>query len=284
MIIIADSGSTKTDWCIVKNKDTILTTSTKGLNPYFMTSNKMLEELNSNNTLKQIAESETQINALYFYGAGLSAENKVSEVGTTLRDFFKQALKISVSSDMLGAARAVLKNKAGVACILGTGSNSCVYDGEKITQNIPALGYVLGDEGSGADLGKRLLQAYFYNELTPETKDNFKKYVSISDDEIIERVYNKPLPNRYLASLSPFIQQNLHDDRVKLIVNDSFDMFIKKHILPYHHPNKTIGFCGSIAYYFKHELSDALNKYNFLLGDVTNKPVTQLVNFHLQTG
>ena len=155
-----------------------------------------------------------------------------------------------------------------------------MYNGEKITQNIPALGYVLGDEGSGTDLGKRFLQAYFYNELPQVVKENFKRYIKLSDDEIIEHIYKKTLPNRFLASVSPFIKQNIMVRQVKEIVDAAFSAFIQKHILPYHSEEKNIGFCGSVAYFFKDELNENLKKYDLRMGTVTNQPVNQLVEYH----
>ena len=278
MIIVADSGSTKTDWRII-TKDKIIPASTKGLNPYFMSPEEMIDELFQNEILHQVSPLEIQ--AVYFYGAGLSAQDKIEELSQTLSAFFKQAKKINVASDMLGAARAVLGNTSGVACILGTGSNSCVYNGKEIKENIPALGYVLGDEGSGADLGKYFLQAYFYGELPAEIMHDFKTFIQLTDDEIIESVYRKPLPNRFLASIAPFIAGYKHTEPVKKILNQRFLVFVEKHILPYHHPNTQIGFCGSIAYYFRNEIQTVLQQNNLSLGQVTKTPVEELVKFHV---
>ncbi len=276
MILVADSGSTKTSWRLVahRNQPEI---RTKGLNPYFLSPQEMISELQQNKHLCSIAG---QVETVYFYGAGLSDAAKIIEVKETLQRFFSQAKHISVASDMLGAARAVLQTQDGIACILGTGSNSCVFNGEQITQNIPALGYVLGDEGSGTNLGKRFLQAYFYNELPVEIRLAFQQYIKLTDSEIFKAIYQQPLPNRFLASIAPFIHSHKQHFIVKNMVNKAFSAFVEKHILPYHLPQPRIGFCGSIAYYFQDELQEVLQRYHLQAQVIIQNPVEKLVEYH----
>ncbi len=276
MIMVADSGSTKTSWRLADSRYP-QDIRTKGLNPYFLMPQEMINELRQNEQLLAVAQ---QVEAVYFYGAGLSDAGKITEVKETLQRFFSQAKHILVASDMLGAARAVLQTQPGIACILGTGSNSCVFNGEQITENIPALGYVLGDEGSGADLGKRFLQAYFYEEIPPEIRLAFQQYIKLTDSEIFKAVYQKPLPNRFLASIAPFIHSHKQHFIVKNMVKKAFSAFVEKHILPYQLPLPKIGFCGSIAYYFQDELQAVLQHYHLTVDTIVQNPIDKLVEYH----
>ena len=181
--------------------------------------------------------------------------------------------QIEAHSDLLGAARALCGDSEGLACILGTGANSCLYDGEKIVANTPPLGYILGDEGSGAVLGKRFLNALYKGQLSNETKSDFEAEMRMTLTEVIERVYRQSLPNRWLASLSPFIHSRLDDPAVEALVVDNFSDFIARNIEPYHRRDLPLQAVGSIAFYYRDQLSQAANKVGYAVGKILRSPL-----------
>jgi N-acetylglucosamine kinase-like BadF-type ATPase len=201
--LIADSGSTKCEWCLINNgkKKTILT---QGISPYFLDTNQIIELLQKELLPKL---KNVEIANIYFYGTGLSNVNNVKIVNAALKKLFKGA-KIEINHDLLAAARALCGNKKGIACILGTGSNSCFFNGKKIVKNSPGLGYVLGDEGSGAYLGKKVLQYYLYQTFDEDLLSRFEKQFNTNKTEILDAVYKKPLTNRYLATFNNFLVDN----------------------------------------------------------------------------
>ena len=205
MILIADSGSTKTDWCIVFNGTSVKRMGTKGINPFFQSEEEIQQEL-THSLLPQLPEGA--INSVFFYGAGCTPE-KAPVLRRAIADSLPVIGNIKAYSDMLAAARGLCGHEAGIACILGTGSNSCFYNGEEIVNNISPLGFILGDEGSGAVLGKLLVGDVLKNQLPPAIKEAFLKQFGLTAPEIIDRVYRQPFPNRFLASLSPFLAQHL---------------------------------------------------------------------------
>ena len=205
MILIADSGSTKTDWCIVFNDTPIKRMGTKGINPFFQSEEEIQQEL-THSLLPQLPEGT--INSVFFYGAGCTPE-KAPVLRRAIADSLPVIGNIKANSDMLAAARGLCGHEAGIACILGTGSNSCFYNGKEIVNNISPLGFILGDEGSGAVLGKLLVGDVLKNQLPPAIKEAFLKQFDLTAPEIIDRVYRQPFPNRFLASLSPFLAQHL---------------------------------------------------------------------------
>lgn len=274
--LIADSGSTKAEWCLLDgNKKKLFIT--QGLSPYFLSSEQIeyiiTHELQPK--MKHIVPAE-----VYFYGTGCSNPDNVKIVKKAIGRVFPGA-KIAVDHDLMGAAKALCGNEKGVACILGTGSNSCYYNGRRIVKNSPGLGYVLGDEGSGAYLGKKVIQYYLYNTFDADLMDRFNAKFNTSNIEILDAVYKKPLPNRYLASYAVFLAENRGHFMIENIIEDGFNDFFFNHIYKYRESwTMPIHFVGSIAYGFRDVLKDMCNTYELQLGKVIRKPMDGLVKFH----
>ncbi|NOT93609.1 N-acetylglucosamine kinase [Ferruginibacter sp.] len=274
--LIADSGSTKAEWCLVdgKKKKTIYT---QGLSPYFLTSDQIqtIIEQELKPKMKQVAPDE-----IFFYGTGCSSPDNIKLVKKALQKVFPKA-KIAIDHDLMGAAKALCGTEKGIACILGTGSNSCFYNGKKIVKNSPGLGYVLGDEGSGAYLGKKVIQYFLYNTFDEDLMDRFTARFNTSSYEILEAVYKKPLPNRYLASYAIFLAENRGHYMIENIIEDGFNDFFFNHIYKYRESwTLPINFIGSVAYGFKDVLKDMCNSYELQLGKVLKKPMDGLVKYH----
>ena len=287
MILIADSGSTKVHWSLVTASGQSSDVRTDGINPLFQTCDAMRNSI-SNQLLPQIAPLlwAGTLTHVFFYGAGCTPEKKVF-VQRALEAVFKKA-EVYVASDMLGAARGLLGHEAGVACILGTGSGSCYYNGEEIEWCVPSLGYILGDEGSAAVLGKRLVGDLLKNQMdgkedAQNTKENLKelffKEYGTSMADIIENVYRQPFPNRYLAKLSRFCADHLDDPRIHALVYDHFVQFIRRNLVQYH-TDQPIGFVGSVAYYYKPVLEEAMKAEGLPMGPVLQDPIEGLKEFH----
>jgi len=223
--LIADSGSTKAEWCLLDGKKKRNFT-TQGMSPYFLTSdqiqNILFYELKAK--MKNVEPDE-----IFFYGTGCSSPENVKMVKQSIEKTFTGA-KVSVEHDLLGAAKALCGNGKGVACILGTGSNSCYYNGKKIVKNSPGLGFILGDEGSGAYLGKKVVQYYLYNTFDPDLMDRFKAKFNTNSIDILDAVYKKPLPNRYLASFAIFLAENRGHYMIENIIEDGFNDFFFNHV------------------------------------------------------
>lgn len=290
MILIADSGSTKVHWCLVTASGQVSDFRTDGINPVFQTYEAIYDCL-SNQLLPQMAKLlwAGTITHVFFYGAGCTPEKK-GTVKQALEAVFKKA-QIEVESDMLGAARGLLGRQAGVACILGTGSGSCYYDGEKIARAVPSLGFILGDEGSGAVLGKRLVGDVLKNQLGDDLKEAFLKECNTSMAEIIDRVYRRPFPNRYLAQLSRFCANHIEDARIHDLVYDHFVQFIRRNLVQYFKESrgasehsetshKIACFVGSIAYYYRPILEEAMAAEGLTVGRILQDPIEGLREYH----
>ena len=277
MILIADSGSTKTDWSMLHPSKPIQTISTIGFNPVLTNTSAIIEELDKafiNKTTNQT------INAVYYYGAGCWDEVTCAVVDNALKTVFSAA-QIEVTNDLLGAARAVCGKQAGITCILGTGANSCLYDGEKVIDNIPALGFIMGDEGSGAYLGKQLLKSYFYRELPKSLADKLVKEQPISKKIMLEQVYQSKTGNQYLAHFAKFIIQEKEHPFIQQLIADAFDHFIQRQVRKYDNVEKyPIHFIGSIAYFLTDFLSERLTANGLQLGNIIRQPIDGLVEFH----
>lgn len=277
MFIVADSGSTKAKWAFVENGETRETFITKGLNPYFINSDEVYKEL----TLKfPENKNSDKVQSIYFYGAGCSAEDMKQIILKGLKKFFKRA-EIIIESDLLGAARALFYNRKGLVAILGTGSSTCFYDGEKITTIIKSLGYTLGDEGSGAHLGKLIITDYLHNDLSNDLKNKFDHKYRLTKDQILFDIYKKPQPNKYLASFTNFLNENKdHPHIQKLIQNAFYDLF-NKYICKFHDFKKyNLGFVGSVAHVFKLELESTAKKFDLKIDQVIKDPLEMLIEYH----
>lgn len=279
MYLIADAGSTKTHWCLVANNGDSSEFFTNGINPFFQSTDDIKANI-SDKLLPQMAHLlwVGPITEVYFYGAGCTPE-KSSIVKQALESCFRKATTICVDSDMLGAAHALFGNESGVACILGTGSNSCQYDGEKFVKNVPALGFILGDEGSGAALGKKLVADLLKNQLGDELKEKFLKHFDTNQAEIIDHVYRKPFPNRYLASLSRFAADNMDNQLIKKLVYDHFNLFVVRNLKQYP-AQLPVGFVGSIAYYYKETLQQVMADNQLTIAKILQSPISELKKYH----
>lgn len=283
MILLADSGSTKVHWCLVTASGQFSDVFTDGINPLFQTSDAMRNSI-CNQLLPQISSLlwAGTLTHVFFYGAGCTPEKKVF-VKKALESVFKKA-EVYVESDMLGAARGLLGRNAGVACILGTGSGSCFYNGEAIEWAVPSLGYILGDEGSAAVLGKRLVGDLLKNQMGDDLKEAFLKEYETSMADIIERVYRQPFPNRFLAKLSKFCADHIDDERIHALVYDHFVQFIRRNLKQYFPKNNQmvngVGFVGSIAYYYKPVLEEAMQAEGLPLGTILKDPIEGLKEYH----
>lgn len=275
MILIADSGSTKTDWCLEDRGKIIFRTNTQGINPF----HQDLDEINQI-LIGELLPSlgETDIAQVAFYGSGCRAE-KIESMRDILSEVFPQSA-IEINSDLLAAARSICCHDKGIACILGTGSNSCLYDGEKVVENTPPLGYILGDEGSGAVLGKLFINALYKHELPESLTEEFTEEMRMTLADIIYRVYCQPLANRYLASLSPFIHKHLDNERVSKLVINNFKSFFRHDIAHYGHQEWKVGAIGSVAFFYREQLMEAAKAEGYELQTVMKSPMDGLVKFH----
>ena len=276
MMLIADSGSTKTDWCVILDNTPIKRIGTKGLNPFFQSEEEIQQEL-THSLLPQLPEGT--IDSVYFYGAGCTPE-KAPTLRRAIADSLPVVGNIKAYSDMLAAARGLCGREAGITCILGTGSNSCFYDGKEIVNHISPLGFILGDEGSGAVLGKLLVGDILKNQLSPTIKEVFLKQFDLTVPEFIERVYRQPFPNRFLASLSPFIAQHLEEPGIRQLVLGSFIAFLRRNVMQYDYTQYPAHFIGSVAHCYKEILQEAAQETGIRIGKILQSPMEGLIQYH----
>ncbi|MCX6296061.1 MAG: N-acetylglucosamine kinase [Bacteroidetes bacterium] len=282
MILIADSGSTKTDWRLIDSNKKIHQFSTQGINPFFQTSEQigqvLISELIPQLSI-QISNAELEI---FFYGAGCKLDDKKEIIENALSGIFPGS-GININSDLLGAARALCGRNVGIVAILGTGSNTCYYDGKEIVENRISTGYILGDEGSGAHIGKTFIQAYLNDELPPDLANRFFERFKLSKDDIIDAVYRKSMPNRFLASFCKFIYQNLKEQYIIDLVADSFGQFFEKHICKYQRYKELKLSCtGSVAFYFSNILRAVAANKGVNIETIIETPIAGLTLYHLE--
>jgi glucosamine kinase len=275
-ILIADCGATKSEWCLI-NKGKTKTVFTQGISPYFLNTTQIRDLLQ--NELKPKLRN-VEVDQIFYYGTGCANPANARSVKKALASVFETS-DISVSHDLMAAARALCGREKGVACILGTGSNSCYYNGKSIVRNSPGLGYVLGDEGSGAYLGKKVIQYYLYQTFDEELRGRFDLTYTTNTSEILENVYKKPLPNRYLASFTNFLVENRGHYMIENIIEDGLNDFFFNHLCKYRETwTLPVSFAGSVAFGFKDVLQQLCNSYAFELGRVMKNPMEGLVTYH----
>lgn len=276
MILIADSGSSKTDWRILSEDGAVRQAKSMGFNPFYQTREQLDAEI-GDVLLPQITK---EIKQIYYYGAGCSNEANCDVIRSTLNKYFEQA-SIEVHHDLLAAARSLCGNDPGIACILGTGTNSCFYDGENIVSNVASLGYVLGDEGSGSHLGKQLLADYLRENLPQSLQDRFSKRFDLSKEEALRKTYQEESPGKFLASFSKFIFQNLKEPYCYRLVYESFETFFKKNVVKYDsYERYPVHFTGSIAFYYSNILRQVANDLSIRVGNVIESPIAGLTLYH----
>jgi len=276
MILVADSGSTKTQWCLLHKNEVKKEMLTHGINPFYQTEEEISEDIKES-LLPQINTKE--IAAVYFYGAGCALPDKKKMVENAIRHSFPSS-KIEVYNDLLGAARALFGNKAGISCILGTGSNSCLYDGKEIVENVSPLGFILGDEGSGAAIGKKFIADLLKNQYPKELTENFFEQHAITPAEIMEAVYKKPFPNRFLAQFTHFMCENKEEIHIREIVFHSFLEFFNRNIHQYDYQKYSVSCMGSVAFYFEDILKQAATISRIKIETVIKGPMNGLIRFH----
>ena len=275
-MLIADSGATKAEWCLL-DKGRQRAVFTQGISPYFLSAAQISDLLQKELIPKM---KKISVDEIYYYGTGCANPINARLVKKAIQQVFKNA-RIEVDHDLTAAARALCIKQKGVACILGTGSNSCFYNGKKIVKNSPGLGYILGDEGSGAYLGKKVIQYYLYKTFDEELIAKFDaKYVT-NMVEILENVYKRPMPNRYLASFSIFLAENRGHYMIENIIEDGLNDFFFNHLCKYRESwTLPISFVGSVAFGFKDALQKLCNVYEFELGRVLKNPMKGLIEYH----
>ena len=276
MILIADSGSTKTDWAVVDNGRQVVAMSTQGINPFHQDAENIATVIEEE-LLPKMGNIEPE--GIFFYGSGCR-EDKVEMMCGILGKAFPQCARIEAQGDLLAAARAVCGEREGIACIMGTGANSCLYDGNRVVENTPPLGYILGDEGSGAVLGKLFVNALFKGQLPSELKDEWLEEPGLSLNIIINKVYREPPANRFLASTSRFIHQHLSVEPLERMVVYNFREHFRRNVNQYGRKDLTVGAIGSVAYYYREQLQKAATVEGYTLGKVMRSPMDGLVRYH----
>lgn len=277
MKLIIDCGSTKADWVILNGNNIVLSFNTEGFNPNY-TDKDTISSIVLNNTSYQTYIQD--ITDIYFYGTGCGNQENCNIIKDIFQPVFFNA-KISVTHDLMAACHALFGDKNGIACILGTGSHSCHYDGEKIVNKAVSLGYIIGDEGSGNHIGKQLLRDYFYNKMPTELSQKFEKEYDTNIASVIDNIYHKTQTSRYLASFSKFAYEYKEHDYIKAICSQCLDEFIEYFILRYEtSKDMKIGFVGSIAYYFQDILNERLENQGLKISKIVKNPIEGLIEYH----
>ncbi|MCD8290233.1 MAG: ATPase [Prevotella sp.] len=278
MKLIADSGSTKTDWCLVDKGNVVRRFSCQGINPSLQ-DRTVIEGVLADELLKEIADIDA-VHEINFYGAGCRDEVRplMSDI---FSQYFKNAEVIEIKSDIVASARALFGDEEGIACILGTGSNSCLYDGKDIVSNIPPLGYILGDEGSGAVLGKLFVNALFKGALPEALCYDFYYGTGLTLSEVINKVYREPFANRFLASMSLYIYKHLDIEEIRTLVKENFRNFFQRNVKQYNCKDFPVGAVGSIAYYYKELFVEVAESEGYAVKTILKAPMDGLIDREL---
>ena len=276
MKLIIDAGSTKMEWVLINGKEVMARFTTEGFNPNYSDSDRLTEMLT--HQLPVVVPTEMQ--TIYYYGTGCGAEKNRVIVADTFRQHFVGA-EIHVTHDLMAAAHAVLGNEKGIACILGTGANSCVYDGGQIVEKAVSLGYMVGDEGSGCYIGRQIVKSYFYGFMPENLRERFNEKYQLKVDDFVNQLYHNGQPNRYLASFAPFASENLDDPFISNLVRQCFDEYIKAFICRYDgYQSMKVSFVGSVAFHFMDILKSCLEAHGITMGEVLQNPMDGLVKYH----
>jgi N-acetylglucosamine kinase-like BadF-type ATPase len=277
MILVADSGSTKTIWKCTDGAGKVMTAHTAGINPYYNNQDEVTKEVN---------EAKAQlpgmpIEEVYFYGAGCSTDKQKGIISEALITQFGSEV-ISVNTDLLGAARALFQKDSGIVCILGTGSGSCIYDGENILKSIPSLGFILGDEGSGAFLGKQFIRDFLREDMPADLLKTIYEEIGIDKEEVLKHVNKDAMPSKYLAGFSKYIHEYLDHKYMHDLVYHSFEKFVQEYVIRYDgYRRYRTGFMGSISVIYEKILKEVLDNYQLELGKIEANPIEGLIEYHL---
>ncbi len=279
MRLAVDSGSTKTDWGFFNAVYDLKSIKTQGINPCLQ-SEEEIRNIVRNELLPNTQNIDlAAITEVFYYGAGCATESICTQMAAILKEFIPNA-EIKVDSDMLGAARALCGHSDGVACVLGTGSNSCLYNGKEIVDQVPSLGYILGDEGSSAALGRRLIGDCLKRQLPEAVAKEFLERYSLTKESIIESVYRKPLPNRFIAGFAPFVYEKRAIPEVHKMIIQCFSEFFTRNVINYHKPWLPVHFVGSLAGCFAEELRETADSLGMTIGKIEASPMSGLVDYH----
>lgn len=276
MILIADSGGSKTDWRLIQKNGTIGQASAPGFNPYY----QPIDDLKKNVKEILLPQITDQVSKIFYYGAGVSSAKNQSSIKTAFLEFFPKA-EIEIGWDLLAAARALCGREPGIACIIGTGSNSCLYDGKEIVDNVANLGWILADEGSGANIGRKFLVDYLRGKMPQDLADHFKNRFPLTREEFLEKVYQQEKPSAFLGSFSKFIFQHLKHPYCYKLVYDSFAEFYENNVMQYKdYRNLKVHFVGSIAFYFSDLLRQVANDKGITVKNILEGPIAGLTLYH----
>ncbi|WP_294292430.1 BadF/BadG/BcrA/BcrD ATPase family protein [uncultured Chryseobacterium sp.] len=280
MVAIVDSGSTKSDWVILDDfKKVFLKTETIGFNPNFISRELIVPEIQSNTSLATVKNS---IKKIYFYGSGCGVQQNCDTIIEELGRVFTQA-EIIVKEDLTAAAYAAYRGKPAIVCILGTGSNSCYFDGENIRIQLPSLGFLVGDEGSGSAIGKQLVRRFFMQKLPEELSAEFEKTYNLTVEETLKNMYHTTRPNAFLADFNKFVVERKDHPYFRKMVFEEMLNFFDYQVLPYKESNDAeVNFIGSIAYYYEDIVRSAAAELNLEVGQIVQKPIESLVDYHIQ--
>jgi len=276
MILIAESGATKTDWRLLDDQGGIRQAISEGLNPYQQSFESISEKIKIE-VRPQVGED---ISNIYFYGAGCATDEGRNLITNALKGSFTEA-EIEVNTDMLAAARGLCGHEEGIACILGTGSNSCFYNGKEIVENVPPLGFIIADEGSGAYLGKTLLADFLRKDMPEELREKFIKRYNLDRTKILDKVYNQDKGGKYLAEFTKFIYDNINESYMHQLVYEGFKEFFSRNVLKYeNYKNYKVHFTGGVAFYFNEILREVASDQGVLLQKITENPIAGLTLYH----
>ncbi|MBB6371929.1 BadF/BadG/BcrA/BcrD ATPase family protein [Chryseobacterium shigense] len=280
MVAIVDSGSTKSDWVILDDfKKVFLKTETIGFNPNFINRELIVPEIEKNSSLILVKNSITKI---FFYGSGCGVKKNCETIEEELKKIFTKA-EITVKEDLMAAAYAAYNGKPAVVCILGTGSNSCYFDGEKLKIELPSLGFLMGDEGSGSAIGKQLVRRYFMKKLPGDLHAEFEQTYGLKIEEALKNMYHSPRPNAWLADFNKFVMERKDHPYFKNMVFEEMKNFFEYQVIPYEESKEAeINFIGSIAYYYENVLRSVAAELHLNVGHVVQKPIESLVNYHIK--
>jgi len=275
MLLIADSGSTKVDWRALHSDGSVQEVTTAGINPFFQTEEQIIYELQQH----LLPDVSASVNEIHFYGAGVSSPEKILVLQNCFRKVFPKARAFAYT-DLLAAARALCGHKPGIAAILGTGANSCFYDGKDIVDNVPACGFILGDEGSGAVLGKKFISDYLKRQLPAEISTLFTQKYGLNYNSIIERVYRQPFPNRFLATFSVFLNENRTDPYINRLLKTNFEEFFTRNIIQYDYKKYSVNLVGSVAFHYSEIIKEVAAQNKIKIGTILKSPIDGLVGYH----
>ena len=278
MIVIADAGSTKVDWRAVNEFGSVKGLTTPGINPVFLSEDEIYGSISAKLGTLPVEE----VTSVWYYGAGVLSDDTKSAICGALKRVFPLA-ECHADSDMTAAARSLCGHAPGIACILGTGSNSCYYDGSSIVEGIPAGGFILGDEASGAYFGRRLLSDYIKGLLPKAVKQEMDRRFGLDYPTIVKNVYKEPMPSRYLASFAPFIREYRHHPHIMQMLRSGFDEFLYRNVSHYDTVNNAVNFTGSVAFYFKEELQKSLAAAGMKEGRIVRTPMDGLIAYHRES-